>query len=195
MTFKEYFNKLLIPLKDTSKNFVSLFISIANSFDSCKIFAHKILNNYFLKDSKDIEGFAKERGISRIQNEKEVAYKNRVIKAYSFLKYSSTLEGIKSLITQITNKKFIIRELYSEDWILNNDNELLGDTTILGGDVSSYYFVVEFDKLLIEEKTYLEEIIELYKPAHVGFHINAIILDDWILGEESELLGKNTYLE
>jgi len=195
MNYKEYFNSLKIPLKDTSKNFVKLFESIAESFQDLQEFSQNILNECFPRYSKDIDKFAKERGISCIKNEKEASYKERVIKAYSFLKTSSTLQGITSLITQVTPKKFVVRELYTEDWTLGAKDEKLGDNTILGGDVSSYYFVVEFDSLTIEEKAYLEEIIELYKPAHVGFHINAKILDDWILGLDTELLGENTYLE
>ena len=48
--------------------------------------------------------------------------------------------------------------------------------------MDSYYFIVDFkdkdNKISSNQKAYLENIINLYKPAHAGFHINAFIDDE-----------------
>ena len=150
-----------------------------------------------LRFKADLEKFAKERGLYQLKNESDIQFQSRVINAHRFLVTSPTLSGLKDLITNVIKddpKEFTIRELYREDWVLGKD--VLGDESILGNDTPSY-FIVDFKKtpIKLDQKTYIEDIINLYKPAHVGFHINAFILDNWILGGINEKLGINTYLE
>ena len=185
-------------------------------------------NPHDLRFQSDLEKFAKERGLYRIIGEKDPIFQSRIINAHRFLLASPTLSGLKDLITSILGEeppKFIIRELYKEDWILGkdvlgkdvfgNDSILknqnwilgkysLGADSILGND-PSFYFIVDFEsnKITLEQKKYLNNIINLYKPAHIGFHIKAFIQDNWILDDKSvelippqdEKLGINTYLE
>lgn len=202
MPYKQYFNSLKIPLKETSKNFVFLFHAIAESFNLLSKFLETILNSHFISRNAEESLWAKERGIVKIKNEETSSYLDRVLNAYEFNKRSSTLDGLTNILKSAINKKFSLRELYLDNWILGE--EPLGfikkdgerhDTTILGADYTSYYFVVSFnDPLTLDEKIYLEELIEIYKPAHVGYHLDARIVDDWKL-EDSELLGITTYIE
>lgn len=193
ISFKEYFSNLQIPLKDTSNMFIIIFESIAASFDLLKKYGVSTVEKFFV--DSNLEEYAKERCIYKIQEESNNSYKNRVLNAYQFLKYSSTSIGIKDVISNAISKSFEIRELYQENFILGNSSEKLGINTKLHTSLSSYFFLVEFiQPLTVKEKYYLEKIIDLYKPAHVGFRINATIVDDWILGDENEQLGLNTYL-
>ena len=156
-----------------------------------------INNAIYSRFNEDLEKFAKERGLHRMNNEKVEQFQSRIINAHRFLLTSPTLSGLKDLITTVIKddpKEFTLRELHTEDWILGKD--VLGDESILGNN-TPFYFIIDFKKIPIklDQKTYLEDIINLYKPAHVGFHINAFILDNWILGGINEKLGINTYLE
>lgn len=205
MTYKEYFNTLKIPLKETSTVFKVLFTAIAEEFDSLRNFAKMIVNshfvhtdNYLIDEQRSDEGltserlFAEERGIVKIKKESDKNYGQRVLSAYEFNKRSSTLEGLRDILSSATDKEFTIRELYRDDWVLGeeplefieDENGDKIDTTILGSNFVSLYFVVDFDqiKLKLDEKEYLEQLIELYKPAHIGYHINAQIEEeDWRL--------------
>lgn len=195
-SYASYFNSLKIPLKETSKIFVSIFSAIALSFQNTYFYAEEVLKTYFIQSEQNIEEYAKDRGISRIRNESSRSFQNRVLGAYSFMKNSSSKIGIENILKSFTEKSFMIRELYQENFVLGNKEEKLGETTLLQSSLASYYFVVEFDNpLTVEEKRYLTEIIESYKPAHMGFHLNARIVDDWKLGNVEEKLGINTYLE
>ncbi len=195
MMFKEHFNSLLIPLKQTSKNFVSIFITIANAFDILKIYAEDILYRHFIQSKSNTEKFAKDRGIQKLSREDTNKYYDRVLNAYDFLKNSSTTKGIIGILKSITDKEFELREIYLDDFELDSENELLEETTILGSDDSNLYFIVSFpNPLTVEEKAYIEEVIELYKPAHVGFRVEANILDEFILDDDNEKLEINTYL-
>lgn len=208
-----------------------------------------INNAIYSRFSEDIEKFAKERGLYRINNEKITSFHSRIINAHRFLITSPTLHGLKDLITTVLREnenilgvnppKFTIRELYTEDWVLYKDtlgldNDVLGlnsilraqnwilseeepeekdlvlvkyrlgSESILGYD-TLFYFIVDFEnnRITLDQKKYLNIIINLYKPAHIGFHINAFIQDDWILDDKSveqdipydEKLGINTYIE
>ncbi len=195
MNFIQHFNSLLIPLKATSKIFNSLFLAIAGVFDSLHEFSKMILNSHFISNNSSLILFAQDRGITKIKGESEESFQIRVLNAYQFLKLSPTRQGIENIIKSSVSKNFVLRELYQEDFILDNEQESLEETTILSDDSSNYYFVVEFSQsLTVEEKSYVEEIIELYKPAHIGYHISATILDNFILDDDAELLEYNTYL-
>ena len=169
---------------------------LSSSFPSNSlILADKVLD---LRFNTDLEKFAKERGLYQLKNESNLQFQSRVINAHRFLLSSPMLSGLEHLITSVISddpKDFTIRELYKESWILGKGS--LGVDMILGSNVFSYYFIVDFGQILIPLvlKTYLEDIINLYKPAYVGFHIKAFILDKWILGDKGEKLGINTYIE
>ena len=146
-----------------------------------------------LRFTTDLEKFAKERGLYQLKNEKSEQFQARIINAHRFLLTSPTLSGLTAIITSIISddpKKFIIRELFKESWILGVD--ILDENMILGNNFDSYYFVVDFkgedNEITSNQKTYLENIINLYKPAHVGFHINTFLNDE----KESEV---NTSIE
>lgn len=195
MNYKQLFTELKIPLKETSNNFVAIFTAIAGAFDSLRDFSIAMLESHFIQSKSSERLFAEERGIEKIKNESILSFQKRVLNAYSFLKNSPTRQGIESIIKSSTTKDFKIRELYREQFILGNLQEKLGENTQLQSSLASYYFVVGFTQALtVEEKNYVEEIIELYKPAHIGFHLNASISDDWILGKANEKLGKNTFI-
>ena len=171
-----------------------LILSSSFPSNSIDIATYKVKD---LRFTADLEKFAKERGLYQLKNESDVQFQSRVINAHRFLVTSPTLSGLDQLLTNVIKddpKDFTLRELYREDWVLGKD--VLGDESILGNDTPSY-FIVDFKKIPIklDQKTYLEDIINLYKPAHVGFHVNAFILDNWILGGINEKLGINTYLE
>ncbi|MGL4677178.1 MAG: hypothetical protein ACRCWI_05880 [Brevinema sp.] len=192
--FLDHFNSLLIPLKDTSKVFVGMFSAIAKSFENLKSYTEDIIQRHFISND-DFEEFSKDRGIVRIKNESSQSFYSRVLGAYSFLKNSSTKQGIIDILRSFTEKEFRVRELYREDFVLGNPNEKLGITTQLKNSLASYYFTMDFtNPLTVEEKQYLTEILDLYKPAHIGFHLNARIVDDWKLVNKEEKLGINTYL-
>ncbi|MGL5956313.1 MAG: hypothetical protein ACRC0X_06895 [Brevinema sp.] len=189
----QYFKSLNIPLAETSKIFVSLFSAIAYSFDLVRDAINNTVFRYFI--NTDIESFAQDRSIEKIKGEQTDHYHHRVRNAYEFLKHSATKKGLETIIKQMITKKFVLRELYKEDFILGNPSEKLGFNTLLQNSQTLYFFLVEFDDpLTVYEKYYLQELIEHYKPAHIGFRINALILDDWILGDPNEELGKFTYL-
>jgi len=162
--------------------------------------AIKVHNAIHSRFNVDLEKFAKERGLYKMNNEEDKQFQSRIINAHRFLLTSPTLNGLKDLITSVISDdptEFTIRELYTEDWVLGKD--MLGTDSILGNDTPAY-FIVDFKEIPItlNQKIYLDNIINLYKPAHVGFHINAFILDNWILddtNEKNEKLGINTYLE
>jgi hypothetical protein len=195
MNFIQHFNSLKIPLKETSKVFKSLFESIADSFNALHGYFIELLGKHFISNNSSVRLFAEERGIERIKGESDISFRKRVLNAYHFLKSSPTRQGIEAIIQSSIAKEFEIRELYQENFVLGNPQEKLGISTILQSSLASYYFVLDFSQpLTVEEKSYLKEIIELYKPAHIGYHINAMILDDWILGKDGEFLGENTYL-
>ncbi len=157
------------------------------------------------KDSRfdaDLTKFATERGLYKMKDESQEQFQSRIINAHRFLLASSTLIGLRNIIDNVINsdptllpKKFDIRELYTEDWVLGE--EQLDENVILGNDVSSYYFVVDFgnDPIRLAEKIYLDNIIDLYKPAHIGYHINAFILDDWVLDDKDEICEINSFLD
>lgn len=202
MTFKEYFNDLKIPLKETSKNFVALFHAIALAFESVKKYSNHILSLYFIQSGNALQKYAEDRGIVRVKNEGTESHFQRVLNAYAFLKNSSTLEGLTNILKLAISKEFTIRELYLDNWILGEEplgfimkEEEKHYTTFLGADYTSYYFVVTFDvPLTLDEKNYLDKLIDLYKPAHTGCHIDARIVDEWKL-DDSERLGITTYIE
>ncbi len=154
-----------------------------------------------LRFTTDLEKFAKERGLYQLKNEKSEQFQSRIVNAHRFLLTSPTLSGLEQLIINaISNdpKNFTIRELYKESWILGDNDSTslkktnLGIDTILGNNFDSYYFIVDFkykdNPISLDQKSYLEHIINLYKPAHVGFHINTFLNDE----KESEV---NTSIE
>ena len=113
-----------------------------------------------------------------MNNETPKQFQSRITNAHRFLLTSPTLNGLTDIITNIIKddpKEFLIRELYKESWILGEN--YLGIDTILGNNMESYYFIVDFkdNHITLDQKVYLENIINLYKPAHAGFHINTFI--------------------
>lgn len=202
MIYKKFFDSLQIPLKETSRNFAAIFHAIALAFDSLQIYASNVLSLSFIQSRKDSEKHAKDRGIHKIKNEGNASYYERVLNAYSFNKNSSTFAGLTKILRMAVSKEFTIQEMYLTNWILGE--ERLGFvmnkgekvyTTFLGADYISYYFVISFNSpLTLEEKLYLDELIDLYKPAHTGYHVDARIADDWKL-DDIEQLGITTYIE
>lgn len=204
MSYDKFFNDLKIPLKETSKTFKIIFTYIAEAFEEFKRYAERIMDEHYAKVSKDVDLFAKDRGIIRLKKESSTSYRNRVVGAYSFYKHSSTLQGIKDIISSAITQNFIIRELYQEDWILGE--EPLGVSaislddgtaiikTILGDENTLFYFIVEIkDRIYDYEKIYLEELINTYKPAYMGYHLDVMVhLDEWKL-DGSKLLGITTH--
>ncbi len=193
MAFIEYFKSLLIPIVQTSAVFTAVCSAVAKEFQALWQYGIYILELCFIQSKNSTSIYAKDRSIDAIKNESEASYYMRTLGAYSFLKFSSTRNGIESILKSFTDKDFIIRELYKDSFILGKTK--LGVNSFLQSSQASYYFVVRFDvPLSVDEKLYLEELIDMFKPAHVGFHIDARISDDWILGAEGEKLGINTYL-
>lgn len=167
---------LSIPLYQTSLVFRTLFTAIALQFNGLAEAGTTLAKQAFPQYTNWITAIANDRGIVRIAGESDQAYKNRVIYAFEFQRNSSTFAGITSLIQRITDKPFMIRELYKETWILGDPKELLGITTILGSPLDRFFFIVEFTEKIEEtEKTYIENILNIYKPAHTGFRIIDII--------------------
>lgn len=148
----------------------------------------------FFRSEAELRLWAEERGIEPIRHEEAALYAKRTARAFSFLASASTRQGIERMIAQVMPKPFLIRELYTENWLLGLEGELLGESTIINASHSAFIFVVEFQGLSLAEKEYLEALIALYKPAHTVFRLEAKILDDWLLGSEGELLGISTYL-
>ena len=148
----------------------------------------------------DLEKFAKERGLYQLKNESDPQFQSRIINAHRFLLTSPTLSGLTDIITSVISddpKEFIIRELYTESWILEVD--ILDKNTILGNNISSYYFVVDFqnkdNEISSVQKAYLENVINLYKPAHAGFHINAFLTGETSDNVDEKEPKVNTYLD
>lgn len=195
-SYTSYFNSLQIPLKDSSKVFVSIFRAIAQVFEDLSSYAEEVLFYHFIQSEKDSEMYSRDRGVTRIKNESLHTFQSRLINAYTFNRNSSTLRGLTDILRSFTEKEFVVRELYREDFVLGKAEEKLGITTQLQSSLASYYFVVDFSNpLTVEEKKLLTEILDQYKPVHIGFQINARIADDWKLGDIEEKLGVNTYLE
>ncbi|MGL5956781.1 MAG: hypothetical protein ACRC0X_09350 [Brevinema sp.] len=193
-SFLELFYSLQMPLKETSKNFVIIVTAIGEVFDTLVRYSEQMITRYFIQSEQDLELFAKDRGIQRIKYESMRSFQGRVLNAYTFLKNSSTKVGIEGVIKRSIEKNFEIKEIYQDNFILDHEGEILEETTYLSDD--NFYFVVKFyDPLTVEEDLYLKEIIELYKPAHIGYHLEAMILDDFILDDDNEQLEINTYLE
>lgn len=193
--FEYLFSSLMLPLKDTSLIFRVIFRTIILSFEDTIDYLQQIVQHSFIKNNKEFHLWAKERAIAYIRNESQESYYSRVLNAYSFLKNSSTKSGMENILRSFTNKDFQIRELYKENFVLGNKAEILGVNTVLQSSLASFYFVVDFkNSLNLDEKLYIEKIINIYKPAHIGFHINATVIDNWILGKEEEYLGISTYL-
>lgn len=174
-----FFSSLPLPFPSTIIRMI--FSVIAYVFDIIYQQAYDIVLGCFPKYSEDLDPYAQERGITKIQGESDIQFRKRITYAYQFARFSSTLQGIEDMISTILGGTVSIRELHTEDWILGH--ERLGENTILGNDVSSYYFVVDLGdrSLTLVEKRYLEQVIEEYKPAHVGFHINAHIVDENVI--------------
>lgn len=167
---------LSIPLYQTSLVFRTLFTAIALQFNGLADAGITLTRQAFPQDTEYLAAVANDRGIVRIAGENDQAYKNRVIYAFEFQRNSSTFAGITSLIQRITDKPFMIRELYKETWILGDPKELLGITTILGSPLDRFFFIVEFtEKIEDTEKTYITNVLNIYKPAHTGFRIIDII--------------------
>lgn len=167
---------LAIPLYQTSLVFKTLFTAIALQFNGLADAGTTLAKQAFPQCTNWIAAIANDRGIVRIAGESDPAYKNRVTYAYEFQRNSSTFAGITSLIQRITDKPFVIRELYKETWILGDPKELLGITTILGSPLDRFFFIVEFQTILTNhEKIYITNILDIYKPAHTDFRIIDII--------------------
>ncbi len=180
MSYKELFTSLKIPLAQTSSVFVGIFTSIATMFDVLQDFLVSTVEKFFISTSSDVTQYAKERGIYRAKNESDEAFKNRVLNAFNFLQNSSTRQGIEDIIKNITLKDFILVEPDSESFILSDSSEKLGLNTILQDTVSSSYlfFLVIFSSSLTTiEYNYISDIINIYKPAHIGFAIHTVIDD------------------
>lgn len=174
--FVNLFIGLQVPLYQTSLFYRTVFTSIALQFNLIAKESVSLIKQVFPQYSFYLNLIAKDRGIIRLVGESLFSYRNRVICAYEFQKFSSTKSGIENLISQITEKSFIIRELYKESWILGNPDEFLGISTIIGSPEYRFYFIVEFTEVMtIEEKAYLEEILKIYSPAHVGFRIIGVV--------------------
>lgn len=167
---------LSIPLYQTSLVFRTLFTAIALQFNGLAEAGITLARQAFPQYTNWIAAIANDRGIVRIAGESDQAYRNRVIYAYEFQRNSSTFDAITSLIQRITGKPFVIRELYKETWILGDPKELLGTNTILGSPLDRFFFIVEFQTVLTnQEKTYITNVLSIYKPAHTGFRIIDII--------------------
>ena len=148
----------------------------------------------------DLEKFAKERGLYQLKNESDPQFQSRIINAHRFLLTSPTLSGLTDIITSVISddpKEFIIRELYTESWILEVD--ILDKNMILGNNFDSYYFIVDFqnkdNEISSVQKAYLENVINLYKPAHAGFHINAFLTGETSDNVDEKEPKVNTYLD
>lgn len=196
MNMIAYFTSLAIPLRETSKVFSALFTAIAKQFDVLYGYGAEFVKQAFPKFSSllALAMWGQERGVINIKGEPSANYAKRVEKAFGFLQSASTKEGIIALVRQFTAKPFELRELYADNWILGNENEALGVNTLLGW-TGSYQFNLVFSKpLTLGERDYITELVNIYKPAYVMFKIIAQIQDDWLLGQEGELLGESTYL-
>ena len=190
----ELFYQLAIPLRETSAIFRALFGAIAKECDLLIDYAKLLTKQSFPRYGESIEPFAKERGVARIRGESYSSFMKRTENAFAFLTTATTREGIIQLITTFTDKPFTLKELWEDTWILGDDTERLGINTSIGGDNSANTFLLIFGFLSIDEKNYITELVELYKPAHVKCILQAQIQDNWILGIEGEILGLSTYL-
>lgn len=180
MTYKELFTNLKIPLAQTSSVFVAMFTSIASVFDTLQNFLVYTINQFFISTCSDVTPYAKERGLYRAKDESEENFRKRVLNAFHFLQNASTRYGMEYILNVITSKEFIIIEPNAESFILGDTDKKLGINTVIQGDELSPYlfFLVAFSTALTtEEYNYISEIIHIYKPAHIGFSINAVIDD------------------
>ncbi|MGL4562251.1 MAG: hypothetical protein ACRCVW_00130 [Brevinema sp.] len=173
-----FLNVCLPKLAQTSKIFANICHSFYEQFDPINRLVDDLIKNSFpILTSPFLDKIAIDRGITRIKNESLKSYHYRIRYAYHFLKNSSRINGIEQLIrTIIPNKTFHIRELYLENFILGDEKEQLGINTIINSSDQKFYFVIDIHDLTNEESEYLEEIIHLYRPAHVQFRINNIII-------------------
>lgn len=213
MDMIRYFYSLAIPLRETSKVFTALFTAIARQFDLLYGYGVELVKQAFPKFSSDglrntggqpsiappaygtsLSLFGQERGVVNIKGEPSANYAKRVEKAFGFLQAASTKEGIIALVRQFTAKPFELRELYTDNWVLSDAKELLGVNTLLGWTGSYQFNLVFGQPLTLGERDYITELVNIYKPAHVVFKVIANIADDWLLGNEGEILGISTYL-
>ena len=188
------FYQLAIPLRETSAIFRALFGAIAKECDVLLDYAKLLTKQSFPRYGESIEPFAKERGVARIRGESSSGFMKRTEKAFAFLTTATTREGIIQLIKTFTDKPFTLKELWEDTWILGDDTERLGVNTSIGGEQATSTFVIVFGFLTLDEKNYITELVELYKPAHVKCILLAQIQDDWILGATDERLGISVYL-
>lgn len=194
--FTNFLHSLSAPLRENSAIVKGITELVARACSRLWEDAQDQLKGSFPRFSSGAELglWAEERGIEPIRHEEAALYAKRTARAFNFLTSASTRQGIEKMIAQVTPKPFLIRELYAENWMLGLEGELLGESTIINPPRSAFVFVVEFQGLTLAEKEYLEALITLYKPAHTVFRLESKILDDWILGNEGEVLGLSTYL-
>ncbi len=174
MTFYEHLkNVLKYPLCYSSEVFKGLFKTIGAFFDQLKndIYVTKA-QMYAIKTTKGIFEFARERGITKLKFETDEQFNNRVIYAFQFYATSAPKRGIESILSYVIDKPFIIDECYQESWVL--DVSELGENTILNYETYVRSFIIFFSESITDdEREYVNQIMNHYKPAHVEHHIIA----------------------
>ncbi len=170
MNFLQYLNSLKIPLKVTSMVFAAVFGSIAKSFNKAVFYVYEVLHSCFIQSGSNISLYAEDRGLEQLKNESDRDFYNRTLNAYRFLKNCSTKKGIEDILMSFTDKAFVIKEQYKNIFVLGE--AMLGVNSELTTIKLGYYFIVEFaESISEEEKSYMEDLLNTFKPAHTDFCI------------------------
>jgi hypothetical protein len=164
MTFFDFLrDKLLFPLAQTSKVFISIFSAIGEMFDDLIDDAYSIAYEFFPYLSKNIRKHMKDRGIMPFPNEPSESLQSRIINAYNFYISSGTMAGIKKIISYYTSASFTITTVNNEPF--------------------AYYININ-DTLTTAQKDILLSVLEEYKKAHVKVYILCMdSYNEFIVGE------------
>ncbi len=174
MTFYEHLkNVLKYPLCYSSEVFKGLFKTIGSFFDQLKndIYVTKA-QMYAVKTTKGIFKFAKERGITKLKYETEEQFKQRVIYAFQFYATSAPKQWIEKILSYVIDKDFIVDECYQNSWVLG-ESQLGIDTYISHEEYIRAFFIRFSESISSEEREYIDQIMNHYKPAHVAHYILA----------------------
>lgn len=170
--FSDFLESLHISILETSKVFRIFCEVLVKHCGSILETTLLIAKQCFAEYSDSLSECANEKSLFQLRLENDKQFRQRIKDAFSFLRNSSTLEGIENILRNLITTNFKIREIYKETWILGHEDERLGETMILGSPQDRFFFIVEFeDQIQEDELGYIYSIIKIYKPAHVGFRI------------------------
>lgn len=195
MTFYEYFKDILaVPLLEDEKIQI-IYEVVSEQLDEFMDVLVEVKKEFFISLADyNFSNLAKERGITKLKYEDEDSFKNRAVYALLFYRSSSTKEGLEAILKLCTTKTFTLTESYKGAWIFGKSR--FGINTYAYSSESANTIILEFFQMLTdEEKTYITQILDLYKPAHVAVYIKEPLEENqkvWLLGERS--FGLTTYI-